>query len=86
MYRRGWTRGGPLSSPGRDLEPVLLGAGIVAYGTQLTTGPRAEVGALRSTGLVMGTALQGLGFALACFARRELPLFLVQSCLVRALG
>lgn len=64
---------------------VLLGAGILAYGlagAQLTTGSRAEGGALRSTAWWWGTALQGLGFALTFFARRELPLLLVQSGVV----
>lgn len=71
------------------LSGVLLGLGILSYGVagvRLSVGSVAEEGALRSSAWWWGTALQGCGFVLTFFARQELPLLLVQSCVIAALA
>ncbi|WP_040159529.1 hypothetical protein [Nigerium massiliense] len=71
------------------LSVVLLAIGILSYGmagVRLSVGSASEEGALRSSAWWWGTALQGCGFILTFFARQELPLLFVQSCVIAALA
>lgn len=71
------------------LSVVLLGLGIVSYGVagvRLSVGSASDEGALRSSAWWWGTGLQGCGFILTFFARQELPLLFVQSCVIAALA
>ncbi|WP_409484488.1 hypothetical protein [Arsenicicoccus dermatophilus] len=68
---------------------VMLALGVLSYGwsgARLHTGSRAEGGALRSPSWWIGTGLQGAGFFFTLFARRFLPLLLVQACVTSALA
>lgn len=68
---------------------VMLVLGVVSYGVsgaRLHSGSQAEGGALRSVNWWVGTALQGAGFFFTLFARRFLPLLLVQACVTSALA
>ncbi|WP_420176043.1 hypothetical protein [Luteococcus sp. OSA5] len=63
--------------------------GVLAYGfagAQLHSGSRDEGGALRSRTWWTGTVLQAAGFFLTLFARRSLPLLIVQSTASLGLG
>nr|WP_277628006.1 hypothetical protein [Arsenicicoccus dermatophilus] len=67
----------------------MLVLGVLSYGwsgARLHRGSRAEGGALRSSSWWIGTGLQGAGFLFTIFARRFLPLLLVQTCVTAALA
>ncbi|MCG7320512.1 hypothetical protein [Arsenicicoccus bolidensis] len=68
---------------------VMLVLGVLAYGisgARLHKGSQAEGGALRSGSWWVGTLLQGAGFLFTLFARRFLPLLIVQACVTSALA
>ncbi|WP_052462365.1 hypothetical protein [Nigerium massiliense] len=61
---------------------ALLVAGVLAYGIaggKLHSGSSDEGGALRSRDWWTGTVLQAAGFLFTLFARRSLPLLIVQA-------
>lgn len=67
----------------------MLVMGVLSYGVsgaRLHKGARAEGSPLRSGSWWIGTALQGAGFLFTLFARRFLPLLLVQACVTSALA
>ncbi|MTB72652.1 hypothetical protein GGG17_11870 [Arsenicicoccus sp. MKL-02] len=71
------------------LAVVMLVLGVLAYGisgARLHKGSQAAGGALRSRSWWIGTALQGAGFLFTLFARRFLPLLIVQACVTSALA
>lgn len=71
------------------LAVIMLVLGVLAYGisgARLHRGSQAEGGALRSPSWWIGTGLQGAGFFFTLFARRFLPLLLVQACVTSALA
>lgn len=71
------------------LAVVMLACGVVAYGVsgaRLHRGSQGGGNPLRSGSWWFGTALQGAGFIFTLFARRTLPLLLVQACVTGALA
>jgi len=71
------------------LAVVMLVTGVLSYGVsgaRLHEGSRAPGSPLRSRSWWIGTALQGAGFLFTLFARRFLPLLLVQACVTSALA
>lgn len=72
------------------LSWILLGLGVVSYGiggANLAIGSAGGIRqAVRSPDWWLGTGCQALGFGFTLVARRELPLLLVQSCVVGALA